>query len=64
MEAQMIAAARRTIVVADATKFGYDAFAQIASSNAIDILVTDSPPPADLGKALGQANVDVIVAPG
>jgi DeoR/GlpR family transcriptional regulator of sugar metabolism len=36
MEAQMIAAARRTIVVVDTTKFGYNAFAQIAPLNAID----------------------------
>jgi DeoR family transcriptional regulator, fructose operon transcriptional repressor len=63
MEAQMIAAARRTIIVADATKFGYNAFAQIAPLNAVDILVTDAPPPADLSQALGQANIDVIVAP-
>jgi DeoR family fructose operon transcriptional repressor len=63
MEAQMIAAARRTIVVVDTTKFGYNAFAQIAPLSAIDILVTNSPPPADLSQALSQANVDVIVAP-
>jgi DeoR/GlpR family transcriptional regulator of sugar metabolism len=63
MEAQMIVAARRTIVVVDATKFGYDAFAQIAPLNAIDILVTDSSPPADLNQSLSQANVEVIVAP-
>jgi DeoR family transcriptional regulator, fructose operon transcriptional repressor len=62
MFAQMIAAARRTIVLADATKFGYDAFAQIAQLNTIDILVTDSSPPGDLNEALVRANVEVIVA--
>jgi len=62
MFAQMIAAARRTIVIADATKFGYNAFAQIAHLNTIDILVTDSSPPADLNEALVRANVEVIVA--
>jgi DeoR/GlpR family transcriptional regulator of sugar metabolism len=62
MFAQMIAAGRRTIVIADATKFGYNAFAQIGPLSTIDILVTDSSPPADLCEALVQANVQVIVA--
>ena len=62
MFAQMIAAARRTVVIADATKFGYNAFAQIAPLSAIDILVADSSPPADLNEALVRANVEVIVA--
>jgi DeoR family transcriptional regulator, fructose operon transcriptional repressor len=59
----MIASARRTIVVVDASKFGYNAFAQLAPLDAIDILVTDASPPADLSQALGQAKVEVIVAP-
>jgi len=63
MFARMITSARRTIVIADVSKFGYNAFAQIAPLSAIDILVTDSSPPADLRQALGQANVEVIVAP-
>jgi DeoR/GlpR family transcriptional regulator of sugar metabolism len=63
MQAQMIASARRTIVVADASKFGHDTFAQIAPLSAINLLVTDAPPPADLSQALNQANVEVIVAP-
>jgi DeoR family transcriptional regulator, fructose operon transcriptional repressor len=63
MFARMITSARRTIVIVDASKFGYNAFAQIAPLSAIDILVTDSSPPADLRQALGQANVEVIVAP-
>jgi DeoR family transcriptional regulator, fructose operon transcriptional repressor len=62
MAARMIASARRTIVVVDTSKFGYNAFAQVAPLNAIDILVTDSSPPPDLSQALGQANVEVIVA--
>ncbi len=63
MFARMIASARRTIVVADTSKFGHNAFAQIAPLSTIDILVTDISPPADLSQALGQANVEVIVAP-
>jgi DeoR family transcriptional regulator, fructose operon transcriptional repressor len=63
MVAQMIACARRTIVLADASKLGVGAFAQIAPLAAIDILVTDAPPPADLRHALSQARVETIVAP-
>ena len=62
MFARMITSGRRTIVVADASKFGFNAFAQIAPLSAIDILVTDAPPPAALSQALKQAKVDVIVA--
>ena len=62
MMARMITSARRTIVVADASKFGFNAFAQVAPLNAIDILVTDADPPADLRQALSQANVEIILA--
>jgi DeoR/GlpR family transcriptional regulator of sugar metabolism len=44
MLARMIASARRSIVVADGSKFGCNAFAQIAPLSAIDILVTDTSP--------------------
>jgi DeoR family fructose operon transcriptional repressor len=63
MLGQMITCARRTIVVADASKLGVGAFAQIAPLDAIDILVSDVPPPPDLSQALSQANVEIIVAP-
>ena len=62
MFARMITSGRRTIVVADASKFGFNAFAQIAPLGAIDVLVTDSSPPAALWQALKQAKVEVIVA--
>jgi DeoR/GlpR family transcriptional regulator of sugar metabolism len=63
MVAQLISCARRTIVLADASKFGVGAFAQIAPLVAIDLLVTDASPPPDLSQALNLANVEVIVAP-
>jgi DeoR/GlpR family transcriptional regulator of sugar metabolism len=62
MLAHMITCARRAIVVADASKFGIGAFAQIAPLDAIDILVSDASPPPDLNQALNQANVEIIVA--
>jgi DeoR family transcriptional regulator, fructose operon transcriptional repressor len=63
MLAEMIRCARRAIVVADASKFGVGAFAQIAPLDAIDILVSEVAPPPDLSQALSQAHVEMIVAP-
>lgn len=63
MIAAMIAAARRTIVLADATKLGERAFAHIAPLDRIQVLVTDEEPPGDLGEALSAARVDVMVVP-
>jgi DeoR/GlpR family transcriptional regulator of sugar metabolism len=63
MLARMITSARRTIVIADASKLGSYAFAQIAPLSAINTLVTDASPPPELSQALSEANVEVIVAP-
>src|SRR5258707_1600453 len=63
MLADMISAAGRVIVLADASKFGRSAFGYFAPLSAIDILVTDSPPPDDLAEALSESGVEVIVAP-
>ena len=40
MFAEMISAAERTIVLADTTKFGRNAFGHIAPLSAINVLVT------------------------
>jgi DeoR/GlpR family transcriptional regulator of sugar metabolism len=63
MLAEMISAAERTIILADATKFGRNAFGHIVPLTGIDILVTDAPPPDDLAQALGEGEVEIIVAP-
>jgi DeoR family fructose operon transcriptional repressor len=57
----MIGAARRTIVVADATKFGQRSFAHICPLANADILVTDREPTRDLADALANAHVQVVV---
>jgi DeoR/GlpR family transcriptional regulator of sugar metabolism len=62
LTASMIAAARRTIVLADANKFGQRSFAHICPFVNIDILVTDRDPPCDLAEALAKTRVEVIVA--
>lgn len=63
MMAQMIESAQRTMIVADSSKFGRNAFAHIARLEAVATLVTDGPPDDDLSDALAHAGVDVVVAP-
>jgi len=60
----MINVARRTIVLADASKLGHSTFAQIAPLERIDTLVTDEEPPGELAQALKEARVELIIAPG
>jgi DeoR/GlpR family transcriptional regulator of sugar metabolism len=64
MIAAMIAASRRAIVLADASKFDHNAFAHIAPLGPRQTLVSDRPPPPELAEALTDAGVDVIVAGG
>lgn len=61
MMAKMIEQSRRVIVVADSSKFGYNAFAHLAPLNRIDVLVTDSQPSADIVEELEAAEVELIV---
>ena len=63
MTASMIAAARRTIVLADSTKFDQKLLGHIASLGQIDILVTDAKPPKKISEALNEFRIQVIVAP-
>jgi DeoR family transcriptional regulator, fructose operon transcriptional repressor len=58
----MINVARRTIVLADASKLGHSAFAEIAPLKRISTLVTDEEPPRDLAWALKDAQVELIIA--
>ncbi|MBV1703530.1 MAG: DeoR/GlpR transcriptional regulator [Hyphomicrobiales bacterium] len=62
MMAAMIAAARRTIVIADSTKFGRLGFAVVAPLDQLDVLVTDAPPPDGLKDALEAAGVRIVIA--
>jgi DeoR/GlpR family transcriptional regulator of sugar metabolism len=59
----MINTARKTIVLADASKLGHSSFAQIALLERIDTLVTDEEPASDLVQALQEARVELIIAP-
>jgi DeoR family transcriptional regulator, fructose operon transcriptional repressor len=63
MIAEMMTAARRTIVLADSSKLGKHSFAQIAGLKAMQILVTDGEPADELAAALKEAGVQLLVAP-
>jgi DeoR family transcriptional regulator, fructose operon transcriptional repressor len=58
----MIAAARRTMVLADASKWGIKAFACIGPLEGVQVLVTDQGPTGELADALEKARVEVVVA--
>lgn len=59
----MIEVARRTIILADHTKFQIAAFAHLAGFDGVEHLVTDVPPPPDIAAALDRAGVEVLIAP-
>jgi DeoR/GlpR family transcriptional regulator of sugar metabolism len=61
MMAQMMESAIRTIVVADSSKFGRNAFAHIARLEAVTALITDAGPDAELADALAAADVEVVI---
>ena len=63
MASEMIAAAQRTIVVADSSRFGKRSFARIGPIESMQVLITDEEPPPDLANALREARVQVIIVP-
>ncbi len=62
MMAAMIEAARRVIVLADATKLDRSVFAHVVSLDQIDVLVTDAMPSPRLVAALNESGVEIVVA--
>jgi DeoR family transcriptional regulator of aga operon len=58
----MVAKAQRTVVVADGSKVGRVALAQMASIDQVAMLITDSSAdPAEL-KAIAAAGVEIVIA--
>lgn len=62
VKSAIVRAARTVVVVADADKLGRELLVSFAPLSAIDVLVTDAAPPADLAAALSDAGVEVWVA--
>ncbi len=57
----MMQAARRVILCVDHTKFGRQSISQLCVLEAIDTVITDQLPPADIQAALAKAGVELIV---
>ncbi|GHC60990.1 DeoR/GlpR family DNA-binding transcription regulator [Neogemmobacter tilapiae] len=58
----IIASAEEAVMVVDATKFGQSAPIRICEPGAIRRLVTDAPPPGDVGAMLEAAGVELTLA--
>jgi DeoR family transcriptional regulator, fructose operon transcriptional repressor len=58
----MIKAARRVVIVADHSKFGYDAMIHVASLSDIDQVVTDSGISREFQQMLRENQVDCVIA--
>lgn len=58
----IIAAARRTVVVADADKFDAELLVSFGTTASIDVLVTDAAPEGDLAAALRDADTEVWIS--
>ncbi|MFJ6652159.1 DeoR/GlpR family DNA-binding transcription regulator [Microbacterium sp. NPDC091313] len=58
----IVRAARRVVVLADATKFGEELLVRFAGLAEIDTLVSDAAPPVALETALADADVEVVRA--
>ena len=59
---EMMAAAQKTIVLADSTKFGRRGFAKIGNIDEIDLIITDSRVPPAVVKQIEELGIDLIVA--
>ena len=56
----LIRSARRTVVLADHSKFGRDEFAQVADLSEVDTIITDSEVDADMAREIEDAGPEVI----
>jgi len=59
---EIIQHAEKSIIAADATKFGRRAPVRLEDPSVIDTLVTDAPPPADITTFLEEASVNLVIA--
>ncbi|TFC80171.1 DeoR/GlpR transcriptional regulator [Cryobacterium sp. TMS1-20-1] len=62
VKSAIVRAARRVVVLADSSKLDQETLVSFAALAAIDTLITDATPSADLAAALAAADVDVVIA--
>ena len=58
----MVHAARRVVVLADSSKLDAESLVRFACLDEVDTLITDAPPGPELGEALADADVQVVLA--
>ena len=56
-----VARSTKKIVLCDSSKFHRMSLVQVAPFEAIDMLITDAPPPADIAESLAAKNVEVVI---
>jgi DeoR family glycerol-3-phosphate regulon repressor len=54
--------AKSIVLICDSSKFNRQAMVRVASLESVNILVTDAEPPAEIKRALSEANVEIIIA--
>jgi len=60
----VLACGERRVMVTDASKFGRRGFIRVAGFDALDLVVTDSPPPPDVATAMALAGVALQTSTG
>lgn len=60
MMTEMMSRASRTAILADSSKFGRRFFAQVATLDKADYLVSDRAPDGDLARALADSGVEIV----
>ena len=58
----LMRSARRTVVLADHSKFGRDEFAHVADLSEVDTIITDSEVDADMVREIEEAGPEVVRA--
>lgn len=59
---QLIASARQVVALIDSSKFGQAALYRFALPPAVDVLISEAEPPADIRNLLARHNIELIVA--
>jgi DeoR family transcriptional regulator, fructose operon transcriptional repressor len=62
VKAAFVQSARRIVVLADSSKLDAETLVQFASLKDLDTLITDSEPSPEIGAALADAGVEVVIA--
>ncbi len=58
----MIRRVRRVVVLMDSSKWGIRGRLKVASAAMADVVVTDAPPPEEIGEELSRLGVELMVA--